>query len=128
VLIPVIIERSIEIIIALLGIVKAGYAYVPFEPSLPKARIQKLLKSLSVSCIVTDSLTVHFAESIVCEMETIDNIFCLPGLNHQRSDTSATKIDWCDLNDNEQAESWTPSTRTNEDVAYIIYTSGSTGL
>ncbi|HYC29423.1 MAG TPA: amino acid adenylation domain-containing protein, partial [Chitinophagaceae bacterium] len=104
VFVPIIMERSPEMIVALMGILKAGYAYVPFEPSLPKARIQKLLQSLSAKLVIADEITLAFAKEAAAGVE----VMCIS-----------------DVPETEEVPAFT---RTNDDFAYIIYTSGSTGL
>ena len=42
-LVPLCIERSIEMIIAIFGILKAGAAYVPIDPEYPEERMQFML-------------------------------------------------------------------------------------
>jgi tyrocidine synthetase III len=110
ILIPVILDRSPEMIGVLLGILKAGYAYVPFEPSLPKARIEKMLQSLSVSLVIDER--------------------SLPGLLERRNEEDDFEGKG-ENDDNEIAINAGLSgsaQRSNEDIAYIIHTSGSTGL
>jgi amino acid adenylation domain-containing protein/non-ribosomal peptide synthase protein (TIGR01720 family) len=49
----VICERSLEMVIAIMGIIKAGGVYVPFEPAFPKARIQNILADLKIGIVIT---------------------------------------------------------------------------
>ncbi|HSS50433.1 MAG TPA: condensation domain-containing protein, partial [Thermoanaerobaculia bacterium] len=49
----VLLERSLEMIVALLGVLEAGAAYMPLEPSLPAARLGALAESAGVSVILT---------------------------------------------------------------------------
>ena len=55
-------ERSPEMIVGVLGVVKAGGAYVPLDPAWPAARLQWILSSLNITCLLTQSAlqrTVH---------------------------------------------------------------------
>ena len=47
-------ERSLEMAIALLAVVKAGAAYVPLDPSYPEARLDYMLADADVSAVLTD--------------------------------------------------------------------------
>src|SRR5580704_1758961 len=47
------IERSFELVVALLGILKAGAAYVPIDPHYPKSRFEFLLKDTSTRLLLT---------------------------------------------------------------------------
>ncbi|MEE7624536.1 amino acid adenylation domain-containing protein, partial [Methylobacter sp. Wu8] len=105
-LIGLYVERSLEMVIGLLGILKAGCAYVPLDPSYPQERIQYLLDDSGTRILITQK---HLLEKIP---PAIDNVICL---------------------DNEEPI-YTRSSKTNPvsdarpaNLAYIIYTSGSTG-
>ena len=52
-------ERSLELPIALLGIVKAGGAYLPLDPTYPVERLAFMLDDADVSVLVTHSTLVH---------------------------------------------------------------------
>src|SRR6266699_3746981 len=53
VLVGVCIERSLEMVVALLGILKAGGAYVPLDPAYPQDRLAFMLKDAQVSVLLT---------------------------------------------------------------------------
>jgi amino acid adenylation domain-containing protein/FkbM family methyltransferase len=100
-------ERSERMIVALLGILKAGAIYVPLDPDYPRERLAFMLKDADIKVMLTE-------ESLKDEL-TSDGVRVL------YMDT-----DW-DLIARESAEQrrvkcWP------EQVAYVIYTSGSTGL
>jgi len=67
VLVGVSMDRSVEMVVALLGILKAGGAYVPLDPSFGKGRIQYVLDEAKVQVLITqeplrDSLPPTTAE------------------------------------------------------------------
>jgi amino acid adenylation domain-containing protein len=98
-------ERSLEIVVGLLGILKSGAAYVPLDPSYPEERLTYMFDNANVEVLLTQA-----------ELAT-------------RIDASARVIrldaDWTEI----EAENETnPNVRVSEDnLAYVIYTSGSTG-
>jgi surfactin family lipopeptide synthetase A len=47
------VDRSIDLVVSMLGILKAGAAYVPLEPKLPEARVQHILSTLALKAFVT---------------------------------------------------------------------------
>jgi len=99
-------ERSVEAIVAVLGIVKAGGVYVPLEPSYSLERMLFLVEDAQVSIAVT---TEEFVQALPA---TMDRITCLDG--------EAALIA-------SQSEA-TPEVETSAlNLAYIMYTSGSTG-
>lgn len=99
-------ERSIEMIIALLGVLKAGGAYLPLDPTYPDDRLKFMVEDSGVEIFITQqSLVKKFLDY---DVKTI----CL--------DT-----DW-KIIDQQSAEN--PIIGSAPDnLAYVIYTSGSTG-
>jgi amino acid adenylation domain-containing protein len=106
VLVGICVERSLEMIIGLLGILKAGAAYVPLDPKYPKERLAFMLEDTQVSVLLTQQ---HLVE----ELPTFPTkVICLNN-------------DWEIINRDREAQ--TTSGVTAENLAYIMYTSGSTG-
>lgn len=95
-------EKNISCIIAILGVLKAGAAYLPIDPSIPKERQRYILNDSTVRYVVVN-------EGSEFEMNSIDNIF----LNDSET------IDNIDIIDGIVISSSNP--------AYMIYTSGTTG-
>jgi tyrocidine synthetase III len=95
-------ERSVEMIIGILGILKAGAAYLPIDPNYPQERIDYMLKdSRAKVLLTTPAVEPSIKESSV---ETIDISKSIS------SSSSPSTCQTCGTN-----------------LAYIIYTSGSTG-
>ena len=99
-------QRSAEMIAALLAILKAGGAYVPLDPDYPKARLEFMLADARASLILTETglcqdLPVNAAE-IIC-VDKLANELALELCENPAIATSANNL------------------------AYVIYTSGSTG-
>src|SRR5213075_2292978 len=53
-LVAVCLERSVELVVALLGILKAGGAYVPLDPGYPQARLQFMLEDSRAQVVLTE--------------------------------------------------------------------------
>jgi len=99
-------ERSLALVIGLLGILKSGGAYVPLDPAYPKERLAFMLNDSGAPVLLTrQDLAGRFAEETA-------NIVCLDS-------------DWAAM-ERESGENLGFSARP-EDLAYVIYTSGSTG-
>ena len=106
VLVAVCAERSLELVIALLAILKADGAYVPFDPEYPKDRLENMLQNSDPPVVLTQA---HLLDQLP---NGARNIFCLDR-------------DWQSL----QSESTDnlPAAVNPKNLAYAIYTSGSTG-
>jgi amino acid adenylation domain-containing protein len=99
-------ERSIEMVVGVLGILKAGAAYVPVEPSCPKERLAFMIEDACAPII----LTLEHLAPLVSEY----------GARVLRLDSA-----WAEIS---KAGGENPVHQTAVDhLAYIIYTSGSTG-
>ncbi|NCR69789.1 MAG: amino acid adenylation domain-containing protein [Microcystis aeruginosa LG13-12] len=105
-LVGICLERSLEMIVGLLAILKVGGAYVPIDPDYPQERISFMLQDTQVKILLT------------CEsLET-----SLP--NHQAIVVCLDK-DWQQINQASQKN--LNSAVSADNLAYVIYTSGSTG-
>lgn len=97
-------EHSLEMLVGVIGILKAGAAYLPIDPSYPEKRIAHMLQ---------DSQT--------------EQLLIQPHLNipqeFKGSTLSLTEESWAEESTNDL-----PLTTNANDLAYIIYTSGSTGI
>ena len=63
-LVALCVERSLELIIALLAILKLGRAYVPLDVDYPKERIDYMLKDSKAGLLLTQSSLVHSLPTI----------------------------------------------------------------
>ncbi|MCU0549332.1 MAG: amino acid adenylation domain-containing protein [Leptolyngbya sp. Prado105] len=119
--VAVFLDRGLEMIPALLGILKAGAAYIPLETSFPNARIEWILESLAVGTVMTQLRHIPTFEAI--RLPKLEQILCLdvnyPVFSEVPVSTQA-EIQQCSIEN-------LPLHCTSEDTAYVIFTSGSTG-
>lgn len=100
------VERSHRMVGALLGVLKAGAAYLPLDPGQPAARLNLVLEDAEVSLLLTE-------EHVAAQLHTKARILCV--------DTELAlwaRESGSDLN----------VTGSPDSLAYVIYTSGSTGV
>ncbi|NIM17870.1 MAG: amino acid adenylation domain-containing protein, partial [Candidatus Aminicenantes bacterium] len=107
----VLMDRTVDIVVAVIGILKAGGAYVPLEPFLPGTRISHILTSLNVGYVLTHSRQLRKFGEILSELPDLKTIVCL--------DETITG----DINKEDNP----PLLSGAGDIAYVIFTSGSTG-
>lgn len=104
-LVAICVERSLEMIAGLLGIWKAGAAYLPLDPNYPKQRLSFIVEDARPAVILTE---LHLRDSFsnaTIPVAWLDDFF---------RETSASLVE--------------PNRRsTSDDLAYVLYTSGSTG-
>jgi amino acid adenylation domain-containing protein len=102
-------ERSDDLIVALLGVLKSGGAYVPLDPGYPADRLAFMLADARVPVLLTESKL-------------------LPGLAEMKGGMAAEIVPLDDWSRFSGESTHNPASAvTPENLAYIIYTSGSTG-
>ena len=112
-LVAVVMEKGWEQVVAVLGILMSGAAYLPIDPALPQERQWYLIEQGQVKLVVTQSdLEKNLSLPLGVQNICFDNISTVETL-HATSLHDATF-----LQDDENIEN----------LAYVIYTSGSTGL
>ncbi|WP_147093189.1 AMP-binding protein, partial [Myxococcus virescens] len=105
-LVGVCLERSVDMVVALLGVLKAGAAYVPVDPAYPKERLGWMLEDTGASVLLT-----HEKWKSVLPPSAA-RVVCLDSAAGEVAKQPVTK----------------PAVRVGpESLAYVIFTSGSTG-
>ena len=107
VLVGICLERSVEMVVALLAILKAGGAYVPIDPSYPHTRISFMIEDSGLNLLLTERHLVSALGQGRAEVVCIDSL----GSEISRQDSSNLT---CEVE--------------GDNAAYVIYTSGSTGI
>ncbi|MFF9215164.1 amino acid adenylation domain-containing protein [Streptomyces viridosporus] len=102
-LVGVCLDRTPDLAVALLGIWRAGAAYLPLDPSHPQARRAFTVTDAGIDLIVTDAATRAAVDSLPARLVLLD------------SDEGTAPDDGGE------------SVPAPDDLAYVIYTSGSTG-
>lgn len=106
VLVGVCLERSIEMVVGLLGILKVGAAYVPLDPAFPTERLAFMLQDCRASLLLTE-------QRLLKELPEVDaKIVCIDADSRDITAQSSDNL--------------APSAASGS-LAYVIYTSGSTG-
>ncbi|MBP0000389.1 MAG: amino acid adenylation domain-containing protein [Cyanobacteria bacterium SID2] len=106
VLVGVCVDRSIEMVVALLAILKAGGAYVPLDASHPKERLGLVIEDARMPILLTQkhllpSLPEHQARVVCLDVDRLE-------IDRQSADNPNVDV-------------------TSNNLAYVMYTSGSTG-
>jgi surfactin family lipopeptide synthetase A len=100
-------RRSADMAVALLGVLKAGGAYLPLDPAYPRDRLSFMIEDADAAVVVTNEAAREALPSVVAAIVSLDRDAELIGT--ERDDNPAGTAD-------------------PDNLAYVIYTSGSTGL
>jgi amino acid adenylation domain-containing protein/non-ribosomal peptide synthase protein (TIGR01720 family) len=104
--VAVCVERSIEMVVGVLGVLKAGAAYVPMDPAWPADRLAFMLEDSLAPLLLTQEAIADLLPAVYVQVISLD-------------------ADWAVI-DGESGEP-VASEASGESLAYVIYTSGSTG-
>ncbi|HTL18481.1 MAG TPA: condensation domain-containing protein, partial [Patescibacteria group bacterium] len=99
-------DRSLELIIAILAILKTGGAYVPLDPDHPQERLQFMLRDCGIAVLLTQKRSALNIGS------SVQTVICLDELVQSLANESEQNL---------------PRRGGPEALAYVMYTSGSTG-
>ncbi|HYX25277.1 MAG TPA: amino acid adenylation domain-containing protein [Thermoanaerobaculia bacterium] len=108
VLVGIYMERSLDMVVALLGVFKAGGAFVPLDPAYPRERLDFMLADTAARLVLTQ-------ERLAARLEAEGGPRCL-----------CLDRDWPMIADTADTAAALPAV-TPDHLAYVIYTSGSTG-
>ncbi len=116
--------KSVESVIAMLGSLKAGAAYVPIDPSSPAARAAYILADCEVGALVTTSRKLAQLGESLADSTSLRLIILADEAGAPEAGPPVVRLDAL-----EPAEGAEPAgaAATELDPAYLLYTSGSTG-
>jgi len=109
------IERSVEMVTALLAVLKAGGAYVPLDPAYPPERLAFMLKDSQAPVLLTQR---SLGDNFKSQMPNLKLLYV-------DGDDSASRITHHAFGTNHQSP--IANRQSSGTLAYVIYTSGSTG-
>lgn len=104
-------ERSLDLVICMWGILKAGAAYVPLDPNYPLSRLTYIMDDADIQCVLAHKQTMARLpanlKNLICvdEAHYIDRLAARPSSNLSNDDVALS----------------------SQNLIYVIYTSGSTG-
>ncbi|QXH33941.1 non-ribosomal peptide synthetase [Pseudomonas muyukensis] len=105
VLVGIAVQRSVEMVVGLMAILKAGAAYVPLDPEYPQERLRYMIEDSGIGLLLTQ-------QALLEQLPVPGGLVCLA-------------LDGLDLSASPAHDPQRPL--APESLAYVIYTSGSTG-
>jgi amino acid adenylation domain-containing protein len=101
--------RSVNMVVAMVGAMKAGAAYAPVEPDSPQERLSFMLNDLDAAAVITTQ----------SEASVLKDLYSGPVILIEELGGATYKDEECD---------WRPiGSAALDNIAYVLYTSGSTG-
>ncbi|MGH9198983.1 MAG: AMP-binding protein, partial [Acidimicrobiia bacterium] len=105
-LVAICVERSLDMAVALLGVLKAGGAYLPLDPGYPAQRIGYIIEDAQAAMLLTHARLRPLVPTSPARVVSLDE-------------------DWAEIGSRSSVN--LPNLSDVESLAYVIYTSGSTG-
>ncbi|HEX6547667.1 MAG TPA: amino acid adenylation domain-containing protein [Candidatus Dormibacteraeota bacterium] len=99
-------ERTPELVISLLAVLKLGAAYLPLDPSSPPDRLALMLRDANAIACIAGTETARGLKKAPCSVLLLDKE--MYGIAERRADAPGRAV-------------------ATDDIAYVLYTSGSTG-
>ena len=113
-------NKCLEMPIAVYGVLKAGAAYVPLDPSAPPQRLAYIINDCGIKILISQQSKLKKLQALfeAVNLTTVLGLSDpdLPCPTHSWEEIEKLEPDWPN-----------PPELTEEDLAYILYTSGSTG-
>jgi amino acid adenylation domain-containing protein len=119
-LVAVLMPRGIEMVVAVLGTLKAGAAYLPLDPGYPTARLRFMLDDARPRLLLTEASLRGVADAVTDRLRPDEAL--------RADEMPADPVDHITLRSLAFGERLLLSSADTSDAAYVIYTSGSTGL
>ena len=130
----ILLEKSIESVASVFGILKSGAAYVPLDRFSPPRRILSIMRDCEISALISSSTQLRRCDSGLVSLASLRAVILASDPNASKPPAAETApplpqraslLRWSDLSTFDKV----PSTIVGEqDLAYILYTSGSTGV
>ena len=99
-------ERSLDMVVAILAVLKAGGAYIPLDPTYPRDRLDFMLKDSALAVLLSHSHLAHQFSDYRGELVLLDRDW--PAISNTHNENLGVEV-------------------SPQNLAYLIYTSGSTG-
>lgn len=117
------VHKSIESLVAVHGILRAGAAYVPIDPMAPAESVATIVADCGITTIVTHELRRPGVERLTAETD-IQTVIGLDDPLDPEQAGSTRFVSWTEVG---TLDALSPRAVLSDDLAYVMYTSGSTG-
>lgn len=119
------VHKSLESLVAVHGILRAGAAYVPIDPMAPAESMATIIENCGIATLVTHELRRAGVDRVLGTGNVGSALTTVVGLDQPLdAHPSVSVVSW---NDVATADPVPPAHRLGDDLAYVMYTSGSTG-
>jgi surfactin family lipopeptide synthetase A len=123
--VALLLDDRIEIIISIVGILKAGCVFVPLDPEFPEERLRRIVTDISPDCLIVDSKFSNLVDRLFIARDSVIIHVGDEGDFNSKFGSNITSISQLFMDFSSER----PSIQiASNDMCYIYYTSGSTGV
>ena len=120
-------DKSIESLVAIYAVLKAGATYVPFDPHAPPARLAYMASDAGTRVVLTSSAKAAQSDDLLVDARGVESLVVLDA-EAAAVAQPAHAVRLLGNSDIDAAPDTAPDiAQSPDDLAYILYTSGSTG-
>ena len=120
-------NKSVASVVSIHGILKAGAAYVPLDPSAPPARVAYIVRDCGIKCLLASGRKLGALTKAFPESSPLDLVVAMDASEPPPDTSPFSILPWEQVAGRADA-SPPPNPSIETDLAYILYTSGSTGV
>ncbi len=120
-------HKSLESIVSIFGILKAGGVYVPLDPNSPPRRVAFIIQNCAMRALVTTTQKIEGLRAVTSGDAWPEAVILLDGAGETKPPWPGSRIVSWEAPPMASAQTVDDVNRIDTDLAYILYTSGSTG-
>ena len=125
--VALLLDKSIEAVVAIYGVLKAGAAYVPLDPGAPTSRLGYVVADCAPRCLISTHSRAGDWVEVLTELTELGHASPVVALDYGSPPTQCPAVVYGPTDVDSQPRTVPASGVTSLDLAYILYTSGSTG-
>ncbi len=120
-------EKSLEALVGIYGILKTGGTYVPLDPGAPPLRLGSIAKDAGLRCLITGREKSEHWAALLAEGAPLETLVVLNAADGEVAGPPGVRVVTQSALEELPADPVPDIPRSSSDLAYILYTSGSTG-
>jgi amino acid adenylation domain-containing protein len=124
--IPILLDKGINLVLSILGILKSGGVFIPIDPLLPQNRIKLMLDQVNMEWVITQSIWLDMLDDIMEGYDGKIRVLIVDTIQNRETHNALKHLEIYELEDIAEKEPFVKDEILNKNC-YIYFTSGSTG-
>jgi non-ribosomal peptide synthetase component F len=121
-------DKSLEAVVGIYGILKAGGTYVPLDPGAPPPRLGVIAQDAGLRCLITGTEKAGEWDALIAEGAPLETLVVLNAVDEEIQGPDGVRMLTSASLAEHRSDAPPDVPRSSSDLAYILYTSGSTGV